>query len=76
MYDLMFKYMSGSFEEFVSFTSILLLDFFDLHENDTLGSAHNNNSSALANSALQSQSDLLGSFGFLSENGFGLSSVP
>jgi len=64
-----------SFEESVSFTSILLFDLFDFHEHDTLGSTDNDDSSTFANSALQSESDLFGSFGFFPEDRLGLSSI-
>lgn len=65
----------GSFEEGVSLTLIFLLDVLDLHEYDTLGSADDYHTSGFAFGALQSEGDLLGGFGFLSEDRLGLSSV-
>ena len=64
-----------SFEEGVSFTLVLLLDVFDLHEYDGLGSTDHYHTSGLALGALQSEGDLLGGFSFLSEDGLGLSSI-
>ena len=54
---------------------VLLLDVLDLHQNDCLGSADQNDSSSLADGALQSESDLFGCFGLLSEDGFRLAAV-
>lgn len=61
--------------ESISSACVLLLDFLDVHENDGLGSADDNDTSTLALRALQPESDLLGCLGFLSEDGLGLSSV-
>jgi len=48
-----FKYrIWRSFEQSVSFTLILLLDILDLHQNDSLGSADENDSSGFADCAL------------------------
>jgi hypothetical protein len=65
----------GSFEEGVSLTLVFLLDVLDLHEYDALGAADHDHTSGLALGALQSEGDLLGGFGFLSEDGLGLASV-
>ena len=54
---------------------LLLSDFLDIEEDDGLGSADDAASSSFALVALQSEGDFLGGFGFLSEDGFGLSSV-
>ena len=64
-----------SFEESVSLTLVLLLDVLDLHEHDSLGPAHHDHSSGLANGALQPQSDFLGGLGLLPEDGLGLASI-
>jgi len=64
-----------SFEESVSLTLVLLLDVLDLHQHDSLGSAHNDHSPGLANGALQSERDFLGGLGLLPEDGLGLASV-
>jgi hypothetical protein len=54
---------------------VLLLDVLDLHEDDSLGAAHHDDSSGLALGALQSECDLLGGLGLLAEDGLGLSSI-
>ena len=64
-----------SFIKGVSLSCSVLSDLFNIHENDTLGSADDDTSSGLADVALQSEGDFLCSFGFFSENRFGLSSV-
>lgn len=54
---------------------IFLSDFLDVHEDHGLGTSDDDDSSSFADVALESECDFLGSFGFLSEDGFGLSSV-
>ena len=65
----------GSFEEGVSLTLVFLLDVLHLHEHHALGSADDYHASGFAFGALQSEGDLLGGLGFLSEDGLGLTSV-
>ena len=64
-----------SFVKGVSSTCVFLLDFLDVHEDHSLGSADDQNTSALAHSALNSEGDFLGCLGFLPEDGLGLSSI-
>jgi len=64
-----------SFEEGISFTLVLLLDILHLHEYDGFGSADDYHTSCFAFGTLQSEGDLFGVFGFLSEDRFSLSSV-
>ena len=59
----------------VSSTSFLVSNFFDFHQDHRFGSADDDTSFSLALVALQSEGDFLGGFGFLSEDGFGLSSI-
>lgn len=65
----------GSFEEGVSLSLIFLLDVLDLHEDDGLGPADDDDPPGLTLSALQSKCDFLGGLGLLPEDGFGLASV-
>lgn len=65
-----------SFVHGVSSSSIFLFDLLDIHEDDTLGSADDDDSSSFAFVTLEPEGDLLGGFSFLSEDGLGLSSVP
>ena len=64
-----------SFIEGVSLTSIFLFDFFDVHQDDSLSSAHNDHTSTFAFVAFESEGDLFGGFGFLSEDWLGLSTI-
>jgi hypothetical protein len=64
-----------SFIESVSLTSIFLFDFLDVHQNHSLSSTNNNHTSTFAFVALKSEGDLLGCFGFLSKDRFGLSTI-
>ena len=67
--------MLESFVKGVSSTCVFLLDFFDVHQHHSLGSADDENTSTLTVSALDSECDFLGGFGLLPEDGLGLSSI-
>jgi hypothetical protein len=54
---------------------IFLLNILDLHQHYSFGSTHQYHSSGLAFAALQSQGYFFSSFSFLSEDGFGLTSI-
>ena len=67
--------MFESFIKSVSLSCVFLFDFLDVHQDHSLGSSDNDDTSAFAFVTLESEGNFLCGFGFLSKDRLGLTTV-